>query len=104
VLEEGTAAVIYEPKRIRCARVQCPKCNNWFKADDINEDEYFDYTYREFNHNVYKCPIDGTRFHIPDDNIKETNELPKALVRKSTWELEENNFKGDEIMYEQSCI
>lgn len=92
--------VEYEPTPIRHIAVQCPFCDEWFRARDISN-KSLDYDY-EIEFAEYHCPIcdkyfssskhdsSGGRIENYLPNIEECGDADEVyedcLTRKEVWE------------------
>lgn len=89
--------VVYDPTPIRHIAVQCPKCENWFRGNDITEDKL------EYSHQIhfaqFHCPVCGKIFGsseyigFTDTRIYEVgypDVYSGCLERKEVWMTKEN--------------
>lgn len=84
----GKAKVEYEPRQIRHAVVQCPKCQKWFYPRDITTITS-PRDLASIMDDSFLCPLCREEFVIPHKNIEETSNMPKAMIIKSCCVMEE---------------
>lgn len=81
----------FESAPIRHISVQCPKCNNWFRGEDITNDDLR--CELDINYAVFECPVCNKRFggiqHADPPKIKEVyypDVYDGCLEQKIVWE------------------